>query len=124
MADEEITKGTDDYPAGALVFQTLPHAGSWTPSSTGETYNDLVVIAKPTKKLIRDAGHAHAAGVIEVLQGLDTSTVQSQEDGEAAYEKAVANGRWHESQAVQAALDAEARERGDYTIVVDEEGDA
>jgi hypothetical protein len=135
MADESET--TQDYPAGALVFRTAPHAGSWT-SSEGDTYADQVVVEKPSETLIRDAGHAHAAGVLEVLQGLDLAGVQSQEDGEAAYAEAQGDwvepvydeggtlitpghwsGPWQEGQDLQAALDAEARARGDATIVVD-----
>lgn len=117
MNDTETV--AEDYPAGALVFRTLPHAGSWTPSSTGDTYTDLSIVTKPKKALIRDAGHAHAAGVIEVLQGLDLGGVQSQEDGEAAYAAAQEDGSWHEGQEMQAALEAEARERGDASVVVD-----
>lgn len=121
MADEEITDEQaieEEYPSGALVFRTLPHAGAWT-CSAGDRYVDVTVVKKPTKALVRDVGHAHAAGVVEVLQGLDLTGVQSQEDGEAAYEAAVADGRWHEGQALQAAVEAEARERGDVTIVVE-----
>jgi hypothetical protein len=119
MADE--TENVEEYPEGALVFRTLPHAGSWT--FDGETYTDTTVVTKPKKALIRAAGHAHAAGTIEVLQGLDMTGVQSQEDGEAAYEAAVESGDWHVGQEMQAILDAEARERGEYGITVEvEEG--
>lgn len=152
MADDEIIEGEEgeSYPEGALVFRTFPHAGSFT-SSSGDTYTDLTVIEKPTKALIRDAGHAHAAGVLEVIQGLDLAGVQSQEDGEAAYAEAQGDwiepvyedvtdaegvvvgtrmvepgrwsGPWQEGQDLMAALDAEARERGDYTVVIEGEGE-
>lgn len=123
MVDEEIIEGQEDeYPEGALVFRTLPHAGSWT-SSTGDTYTDLTVVKKPAKALIRDVGHAHAAGVVEVLQGLDMTGVQSQEDGEAAYVAAVESGHWQIGQDAQAALDAEARERDEYGITIEVEGE-
>lgn len=108
----------ETFPEGALVFRTMIHAGSWT-STEGETYNDLVVVENPSETLIRDAAHAHSAGVIEVLQGLDLATVQSQEEGEAEYEKAVADGRWQEGQKQQAALEQEARDRGEYGISAD-----
>jgi hypothetical protein len=108
----------EGYPEGALVFRTLPHAGSWTPDGD-ETYVDLSVVKRPSKALVRSAGHAHAAGVIEVLQGLDTTGVQSQEDGEAEYAKAVEDGLWHEGQEIQAALEQEAKDRGEYGVEAD-----
>ena len=117
MTDESTETTQEEYPEGALVFRTLPHAGSWT--AEGETYTDLTVVARPKKALIRAAGHAHAAGVIEVLQGLDMTGVQSQEDGEAAYAAAVESGDWHIGQEMQAAIEAEARDRGNLGVVVD-----
>lgn len=110
--------------AGKLVFRTLPHAGSWT-ASDGTVYTDENEIAKPTKRLIRDASHAHAAGVIEVTEGLDLSSVQSQEDGEAEYAKAQEDGRWREGQEAQFQLEQQAREEGRYGVGADtEDGEA
>lgn len=122
---EDITDGQEDsYPEGALVFKTLPHAGSWTVDDV--TYTDTAVVEKPKKALIRAAAHAHAAGVIEVIQGIDTENlhqhgVQSQEDGEAAYDAAVESGDWQIGQDIQAALDAEARERGEFGVTIETE---
>lgn len=108
-------------PEGALVFHTLPGGGTWT-SSEGETYADENIVDNPSAALVRDAGHAHAAGVIEVTQGLDLTGVQSQEDGEAAYAAAVESGDWQIGQDIQAAHEAELRERGEYGLTVEIEG--
>ena len=51
-------------------------------------------IADPSPALVRLAGSAHAAGVIEVSEGLDTSHVESQEDSEAKLTEAM--GSWVE----------------------------
>jgi len=125
MTDDANVEAEDheSYPDGALVFRTAPNAGSWT-TSEGETYVDENVIESPSETLIRDAAHAYAAGVIEIVQGVDTEDlaaygVQSQEEGEAAYAAAQEDGRWQEGQELQAALEQEARDRGDMAVVVD-----
>lgn len=74
-----------------LEFTTLH--GAWTAGEEG-TYVDSVSIAEPSPALVRLAAHAHAAGVIDVTEGLEPSDVQSQEDGEAAL--AAAQGDWIE----------------------------
>jgi len=122
MTDESTEATQEEYPSGALVFRTTPHGGSWT-SSDGDTYTDLVVVESPSETLIRDAGHAHAAGVIEVIQGLDLAGVQSQEDGEAAYAAAVESGDWQIGQDIQAEWEAELRERGEYGLTVEVAGE-
>jgi hypothetical protein len=54
---------------------------------------------------------AEAAGTIRVLEATDAERalldghVESQEDGEAAYDAAVADGRWAEGQAVELAAE-------------------
>lgn len=75
-----------------LEFTTLH--GAWTAGEEG-TYVDSVSIAEPSPALVRLAAHAHAAGVIDVTEGLEPSDVQSQEDGEAAL--AAAQGDWVDS---------------------------
>lgn len=127
--NDDVQVAEVEFPEGALVFRTVIHAGSWT-SSEGETYNDLNVIENPTETLIRDVAHAHAAGVLEIVQGIDTDDlgahgVQSQEDGEKAYAEAFEDGRWREGQDQQELVEQEARERGDFglTVEVAEEGD-
>lgn len=87
-----------------LVFTTV--GGPWT--ADGETYSDLVEIDKPSKGLVRLASHAHAAGAIDVIEGLDQRAVQSQDAGEAAYAKAVKAGKWHEGNDLQHAMDVAA----------------
>jgi hypothetical protein len=94
-------------------------------------------IAKPSKQLIHLASHAHAAGALDVSEGLDLSTVQSQEDGEKALAEAMGehtvtlnpdgtrtsrwSGPWQEAQDAQAALEAEQRANGGVTIGIDVE---
>lgn len=60
-------------------------------------------IDKPSAELVLHAGSAHAAGLIEVTEGLDTSHVQSQEDAEAAY--AAAQGEWTPGELVPAVIE-------------------
>lgn len=71
-----------------LAFRTL--FGSWT--ALGERYVDEVELDDASPDLVAAAGAAHAAGVIEVTEGLDTSAVESQEASEAAQEAAM--GDW------------------------------
>jgi hypothetical protein len=73
-------------------------------------------ISKPTAALVRLAAAAHAAGAIEVSEGLDRSVVQSQKQGEKAYAAAQADGRWREGHLVQVAVDA--LERGEKLVAV------
>lgn len=70
-----------DEPTTRLAFRTLH--GPWSANGEGP-YVDDVEIDDPTPELVRLASHAHAAGVLEVTDGLDLAGVQSQEDGEAA----------------------------------------
>jgi hypothetical protein len=85
-----------------LVFTVLQ--GPWTAGEHG-TFTDTVTVEKPAKDLVRLAGHAHAAGVLDVTEGLDLKTVQSQADGEKAYAKAQDDGSWHEGNQIQHDLD-------------------
>ena len=74
--------------------------------------NDLEVTAEIAPLV---AG-AVSAGSLVVVEATDAELalleghVQSQEDGEAEYEKAVGDGRWHEGQAIQAAAEEADRE--------------
>lgn len=91
-----------------LKFEVLN--SSWT--ADGEEFpadGNPYEIERPSKDLVRLASCSHDAGVINVTEGLDESAYQSQEDGEAAYAAAMENGSWHESNAVQAELDAAAK---------------
>ena len=151
LEEEQGEQAEETFPEGALVFRTHSHAGAWT--FDGTTYSDLCVVEDPSEDLIRAVAHAHAAGVIEIVQGVDTDAldehgVQSQEDGEAAYAEAQGewiepvyedvkdddgevigqriaepgrwSGPWQEGHEIQAALDREARDRGEPTIVIEE----
>lgn len=72
---------------------TTPHA--WT--ADGETFpagEHTVEDASP--ELVRAAGSAHAAGVLEVTEGLDTSHVESDEDSLKALAEAM--GEWVEAE--------------------------
>jgi hypothetical protein len=73
-----------------LVFETVH--GPW--SALGVEYVDRVELEDADPELVKLAGSAHAAGVITVLEGLDVSHVESQEDSEAAL--AAAMGDWIE----------------------------
>lgn len=74
-------------------------------------------VAKPTNKLLALLAGAEAAGVVVVLEATDAERgkldkgVQSQDDGEAAYEKAQADGSWHEGNLAQFELDVAAGQR-------------
>lgn len=105
----------------SLKFRTL--SGPWTFADT--TYSDDVEIDEPSAELVEAAGHAHAAGVLQVSEGLDLSTVQSQEDAEQAQVAAMGEhrvedrpdgtrrsywtGPWHEGNVQQHVLDLEAK---------------
>jgi hypothetical protein len=72
-----------------LTF-TAPHE-IWL---AGEKFDaGLNTIEKPSAELVKHAGSAHAAGVIEVTDGLDASHVQSQSAGETALR--AAQGTWN-----------------------------
>lgn len=75
----------------ALTFNVK--IGPWSADGFGP-YVDLVTVDDPPAELVRLASHAHAAGVLDVTEGLDESATQSQADGEAAY--AAAQGTWVE----------------------------
>lgn len=58
-------------------------------------------IEKPTKKLLRLVAGAEAAGSVKATASKEEraaidAAVEAQTDSEAAYEKAQANGSWHE----------------------------
>jgi hypothetical protein len=100
-ADVLGTADTVDLDACGLAFRVLPPNGEWF--AEGERYaadadgapGEIHCIVKPAKELVRLAGSGHAAGVIEVLKGLDVSHVESQEDSEAAQAAAQEAGTWH-----------------------------
>lgn len=73
-----------------LKFECL--FGSWT--ADGVEYVDSVEIESPSAELRRLAGSAHAAGVIYVDEGLDTSHVE--DDEESVDNLADAMGEWIE----------------------------
>lgn len=60
-----------------LVFRTLN--GEWSADGQGP-YVDDVVIEDASPELVRLASHAHAAGALDVTEGLDLSDVESQKD--------------------------------------------
>ena len=91
----------------ALEFTVL--TGPWT--ALGVEYADHVgPIDDPDPELVRIAHCAHAAGVLDVVgadeDSLAAHGVQSQEDGEAAYDAAWKDGSWREGHNLQVALDA------------------
>lgn len=67
--------------------------GPWTAGDEG-SFVDEVSVESPSAELVRLAAHAHDAGIIDVVEGLDVSHVQTQEAGEAA--QAVSRGSWVE----------------------------
>lgn len=67
--------------------------GPWTAGDEG-SFVDEVSVEAPSAELVRLAAHAHDAGIIDVVEGLDVSHVQTQEAGEAA--QAVSRGSWVE----------------------------
>jgi hypothetical protein len=76
-------------------------------------------IEKPTVKFLKLAAAAEAAGVIKVLHASAEERqklkrhVQSQAAGEAALEKALASGEWHEANLHQFIADADAKLAGE-----------
>lgn len=105
--------------ADNLKFTVL--IGPWYADGEGPFVDD-VEVEKPSPALVRLASHAHAAGVLDVTEGLDLSDVQSQEDGEVEYAKAQEDGRWHEGNEAQHALQVVAADTlGAAEIAVDVE---
>lgn len=121
-----------------LVFEVLH--GSW--HADGEEFPaGEHVVAKASKSLVTLASHAHAAGALDVTEGLDLKTVQSQKDGEKALAEAMGEHQvidnpdgtrtsvwvdkdgepspWYQGQLAQAALEEE--QRGTATVSVDVE---
>lgn len=72
--------------ADRLVFNVLH--GPWTAGEHG-TFVDEVTVDDPDPELVRFASHAHAAGVLQVTEGLDDGDVESQEDSEAKLAEAM-----------------------------------
>jgi hypothetical protein len=91
------------------MLEFTVNVGEWSADEFGP-YTGDVAIAKPSRKLLRLAAHAHAAGAITVRTGLDLSHVQSQEEGEREYARAQADGRWQEGNREQHVLDLIERE--------------
>jgi hypothetical protein len=94
--------------AEPIKFEVLPTV--W--GADGEEFGGGVhEVAKPTAAFLRLVAGAEAAGTVVVLEASDAhrakldSHVQSQEDGEAEYAKAQADGRWHEGNIEQFDLD-------------------
>lgn len=108
----------------ALEFTVL--TGPWT--ALGEEYADHVgPLEDPDPELVRLAHHAHAAGVL-VVEGADDASlaehgVQSQEDGEAAYDAAWRDGSWREGHTLQVAYDAVAKAEDDAARAAEEAGE-
>lgn len=120
-----------------LTFTTL--TGSWT--ADGQTFAGEVTVDDASPGLVRLAGSAHAAGAIEVSEGLDMSHVESDEDSLKALEAAMGDwvdaerhpdtgevlepgywtGPWHEGNL--AAQETTAIGPGEAEVVVDVEGD-
>lgn len=116
-----------------LVF--TPLHGDFYVDGEGPFTEPETVIENADPDFVRKVSHAHAAGAVEVHEGLDLSTVQSQEDGEAMLREAMGEhrierlpdgslrsywtGPWQHGQDLQAALEAEARDRGELGIEAD-----
>lgn len=81
-------------------------------------------VAKPSPDFLRLVAGAEAAGSVVVLEASDQhrakldAAVQSQDDGEAAYDAAVASGDWHEGNLAQFELDVASGARTDSLEIV------
>jgi hypothetical protein len=94
-------------------------------------------VENPSAALVRLAGSAHAAGAIDVTEGLDVSHVESQEASEAKLVEAMGewvpsvyredgtaeegywNGPWYEGHIIQSAADAADNHSAEVGIDVD-----
>lgn len=116
-----MTKAAAKFP-DRLAFQVLQ--GPWS-ADGGEEFTDYHELDDPSEALLRAAAGAHAAGVIEVTEGLVHGGVQSQEEGEAAYEAAQASGDWQVGNELQHRLEqSTARLARAESAVEDDEDDA
>ena len=85
-----------------LTFKPLH--GPWTAGKHGP-YTDETTVENPAAELVKAAAGAHAAGAIDVTEGLDAKHVQSQASGEKAYAAAQADGSWQHGHLLQHELD-------------------